>query len=698
MSIAHATHIDQASAAPALFPPEFVRRRRLVERLRRGREGMLAVLVAPPGYGKSSLIAEWAEAEDRRVICTRADRADEVLAALDSECDPCVVALDDAHTLPQDALRAALTSIRDRLPAHSTIAIATRSEPRLPLGRLRAHRTLIELRTPDLAMTPAEAGALLRRAGLELDFETIQTLVRRTEGWPAALYLAALSLTEQHDTPDGIAGFRGDNHLLAEYVRDEIHASLPRSALTFLRRASILEDLSGEVCTATLDDDRSGLRLARLADTTPLLEPRDPAHERYRCHPLFRESLHAELRQREPELIPTLHARASRWYADHGLLDQAIAHAAASGDAERTGALLWNGLIPLLTPDGVGRAEAWIDHFAPDAIAACPTLTLSAACTALAAGKAESALGYARDLAAAREQGRSDPALRTTAALISAITASGGIGTLQSAAVRMRRALSANSPWQGVCAWLEGMAAYLGGGDRTRSAHLFDEAATRGGRAFPVLAASALGARAMLAIQDQQWELAADLADEADAIIRAAQCELPITALALAVIAAVRAHEGRAAEAKHDVHRASVALAGVSDTFAWYGAQTRLVLAHASLHLADVVGARALLAQASRQARRAGEAAVFSTWFASAWSYLDTIAESSLTGPSALTIAELRVLRFLPSCRPFREIADQLGVSANTVKTQAHAVYRKLGAGSRSEAVLLAREAGLLGQ
>jgi ATP/maltotriose-dependent transcriptional regulator MalT len=126
MSIADATHIDQASAAPALFPPEFVRRRRLVERLRRGRDGMLAVLVAPPGYGKSSLIAEWAEAEDRRVICARADRADEVLAALDSEGDPCVVALDDAHTLPHDALRAALTSIRDRLPAHSTTAIATR--------------------------------------------------------------------------------------------------------------------------------------------------------------------------------------------------------------------------------------------------------------------------------------------------------------------------------------------------------------------------------------------------------------------------------------------------------------------------------------------------------------------------------------------------------------------------------------------
>jgi LuxR family maltose regulon positive regulatory protein len=123
-----------------------------------------------------------------------------------------------------------------------------------------------------------------------------------------------------------------------------------------------------------------------------------------------------------------------------------------------------------------------------------------------------------------------------------------------------------------------------------------------------------------------------------------------------------------------------------------------LLLAHASLWLADVVGARTLLAQASRLARRTPDAAIFRHWFDDAWSYMDTLAETTLAGPSSLTIAELRVLRFLPSHRSFREIAEQLGVSANTVKTQAHAVYRKLGAASRSEAVSRARAAGLLGQ
>ena len=165
-----------------------------------------------------------------------------------------------------------------------------------------------------------------------------------------------------------------------------------------------------------------------------------------------------------------------------------------------------------------------------------------------------------------------------------------------------------------------------------------------------------------------------------------------------AASAAVRAHQGRVDQAKHDLRLGVELLAALGDFIPWYGAEARILLAHASLWLADVVGARALLAEASRLARKTPDAVIFSTWFDRAWAYMDTLAESSLSGPSSLTIAELRILRFLPSHRSFREIARQLGVSANTVKTQAHAVYRKLGAASRSEAVARASEAGLLGQ
>jgi LuxR family transcriptional regulator, maltose regulon positive regulatory protein len=697
MSIVHVTHSARRSPAPRTLPPEFVRRPRLVQRLRSVPEGVLGVIVAPPGYGKSSLIAEWADADDRPFVLIGADFAADKPTSLDTG-EPCVVVIEDAHGIPPDALSEGLEAIRRRTAAGSTIAIVTRSEPRLPLGRLRAHRALIEIRTPELAMTPPEAGALLKRAGLQLDFATVQTLVRRTEGWPVALYLAALAVAEQPDPPDSVAAFRGDNHLLVEYIRDEILGHMSRASLVFLRRASILEELSGDVCNAVLDDQQAALRLAKLALTTPLLEPVDPARERYRCHPLFRESLNAELRQREPDLIPTLHARASSWYGEHGRLDDAIEHAVAAGDARRTGTLLWGGLLSFLTPGGIDRTAAWLDRLDADAVARSPQLAMSAACTALAAGRTKTALGYAHDLISRHEETTIDQTLLTGAELIAAITGASEMTAVRDAACRLGEELATNNPWRAACTWFEGMAVYLSGEDRPRSGQLFDEAARFGGQTFSALTASALGARAMLAMEDDDWQLAADLADEADAIITSTPCELPITALALAVVAAVHAHEGRAAEAKQDLHRAAAALANVDESLAWYGAQTRLVLAHASLHLADVVGARTLLAHASRQARRAGNPPAFSSWFSNAWSYLDTIAEASLAGPSALTIAELRVLRFLPSCRPFREIADQLGVSANTVKTQAHAVYRKLGAGSRSEAVLLAREAGLLGE
>jgi LuxR family maltose regulon positive regulatory protein len=215
----------------------------------------------------------------------------------------------------------------------------------------------------------------------------------------------------------------------------------------------------------------------------------------------------------------------------------------------------------------------------------------------------------------------------------------------------------------------------------------------------PAVASLGLAQAAMIALEDKDWESAGDLTDRAERVIEHHRLhDYPIAALAFAACAASRAHDGRSDEAKRDLRIGIDLLARLGDFIPWYGAQARILLAHASLWLADIVGARSLLAEASRLARRTSDATIFKTWFDEAWAHMDTLAETRLAGPSSLTIAELRVLRFLPSHRSFREIADQLGVSANTVKTQAHAVYRKLGAASRSEAVTRASAAGLLGQ
>jgi LuxR family transcriptional regulator, maltose regulon positive regulatory protein len=703
-----------ADAAPvglgrtaALFPTDFVHRRALVERLRTEHGAMLAVIIAPPGYGKSALIAEWAESDDRRFAWLGAEasdaddvaagRVDTVLEGLDDD-EPAVLVIDDAHRMTPGLLQQTVTELWKRLPANSLVAVAARTEPDLPLGRLRAHRALVEIRMRDLAMVPAEAAVLLRRAGLELEFSDVQTLVSRTEGWPAALYLAALSHGERAAEADSLPPFRGDDHLFAEYVRDEVLERLPRPSLTFLRRASILNELSGEACDAVLGVRRSALRIRQLAESSLLLEPVDAAHERYRWHPLLRELMNAQLRRREPELVPALHGVASSWHADHGDLDAAIEHAVAAGDVSRAGELLWGELASYISEDGVAEIERWLARFTPEAIAATRPLTMCAACAALMAGDAEGARRWIRELdpgptSPGEPAGLENPALT----LIEAMTADGGITRLRTAAERARRTLPPNSRWRAACLWLEGVAAHLAAHDRAVATDRLEQAAELAGREGAPIAVLAMTQRAMIAIETGDWGLAIELTDEVTASVSACRPPLPVEVLARAAAAAARAHEGRADEAKQDAHRVAVALVELDHTPAWFGAQIRLLLAHASLYLADVSGARSLLAQASRHARRAGPG-TFEQWFDSAWSHLDTIAETSLTGPSALTIAELRVLRFLPSCRPFREIAAQLGVSANTVKTQAHAIYRKLGAGSRSEAVQLARDAGLLGQ
>ena len=202
----------------------------------------------------------------------------------------------------------------------------------------------------------------------------------------------------------------------------------------------------------------------------------------------------------------------------------------------------------------------------------------------------------------------------------------------------------------------------------------------------------------MVSIESGDWEMAADLAERAVKLAyQHGLATCPATALVFAASAAARAHDRCVDEAKRDLRTGANLLVSLGEFVPWYGAESRILLAHASLWLADAVGARTLLAEASRLARRTPDAAIFQQWFDDAWDYLDTLAESSLAGPSALTIAELRILRFLPSHRSFREIASHLGVSANTVKTQAHAIYRKLGVASRSEAVDCAQQAGLLG-
>ncbi len=688
-----------------------VRRAALVRRLSRERDATLAVIIAPPGYGKSSLLCEWAEHDERQFVwltpaslevgdaeaTTRAILAD---AATEGERGV-VVVLDDAHVGSPDAVRDTLDALLEDMPAGSMVAVGSRTEPPLPLGRLRARRTLIEVRVEDLAMIPAEASILVRQAGLELDFTAVQSLVARTEGWPAGLYLSALSLRKQVDVSGALSRLRGDDHCLAEYFRDEVLSTLQPDLTEFAVGTSVLDELSGPICDAVLERSGSGRVLARLERANALLRPLDSAHERYRWHGLFRDALGAELRRTAPELVHTLHERASFWYEAHGDVDRAIAHAVDAHDAMRTGDLLWASIVAYVAQGRNEIVQAWLASFTRDELAGHAPLALAAAHSFLAAGRAAEArhLGAAAAASVERcpDSGEAG-ALTAGLASLDAIVGREGAAGMEEAAARACDHASRDSPWRPVCLFLHGTATHLTG-DHEGAARMLEEAADLGAATAPSVTSLSLAQAAMIAIEQQDWETAAELTDRAGKVIEVhGLADYPLSALAFAAAAASRAHHGRVDEAKRDLRNAVDLLTQLDDFVPWYGAEARILLAHASLWLADVIGARTLLAEASRLARRTPGAVIFERWFDEAWAHMDAVAETSLAGPSSLTIAELRILRFLPSHRSFREIAAQLGVSANTVKTQAHAVYRKLGAASRSEAVMRASDAGLLGQ
>ena len=687
-----------------------VSRAELVRRLVEASDATVVAIVAPPGYGKSTLIAEWAACDTRRFVwlalaepkldhLASADCVRTAVRALPAASRPVVAVIDDAHLLAPDAVRAIADHLLTELPEGSTLAVASRCEPPLALARLRANRALVEVRLGDLTMTPAEAAILLRHAGLELRFEAVQALVRRTEGWPAALYLAALSVREQPDEDGAATHLGGDDHLLAEYIRDEVVAGLSDDLVEFAIATSVLDELSGPVCDAVLGCRGSGLRLRELERTSELLLPLDPAHERYRWHGLLRDVLEAQLRRGDPDMAGALHIRASSWYQARGDADRAIDHAVRTRDPVLTGDLLWAGMFSYLTQGRNEAVQGWLAEFSSAELAVYPPLSLSAAYSHLAAGNVSEARHCAITAGAAVEQaGDESASLVAGLSGIEAMVAPAGVAGMRDAAARACSLQPQDSPWRPLYLFLHGAALHLSGDDAAGT-RLLGEAANLCDATAPTVSSMCLAQAAMIAMEHQDWDTAADLTDHAVGMIGERGLDgYPMSALAFAAAAAVRAHDGRVDEAKQDLRRGIDLLTSLGDFIPWYGAEARILLAHASLWLADIVGARTLLAEASRLARRTQGAVIFQHWFDNAWSCMDAMAETSLAGPSSLTIAELRILRFLPTHRSFREIAAQLGVSANTVKTQAHAVYRKLGAASRSEAVARALDAGLLGQ
>jgi LuxR family maltose regulon positive regulatory protein len=461
---------------------------------------------------------------------------------------------------------------------------------------------------------------------------------------------------------------------------------------------SVVETLSGALCDAMLTGQASVRMLKKLADSN-LLIPVDRADEHYRWQPLLAQMLRSELRQLEPGNEAVLHRRASAWFADHGDIEPAIEHAIAGGDVERASELLWSVAGAYVYQGRNAVLRSWLDQFASDEIAGHPLLALTAAASDFAAGRRDWTERWAAAAARALDARAPDQdalQIQTGVAIMRAAIGCEGVAAVEADAARAYAAQPEGSPWRAFCCFLIGIAEHLKG-DRERATERLEEGARCAAVGAPGIRMLCFTQLALIALDRGDWDEGLALADRA--CTQSGQADLadyPLSALVFAVSALTHARWGRVDAAQRDSRHAMRLLAKLEDFTPWYAVETRITLARAAVWLSDVVGARELLCQASRDARRIPDAPVLAGWLQDAWAQADQFVAASVVAPTTLTTAELRVLRMLPTHLSFREIASRLHVSANTIKSQAHAVYRKLDASSRSDAVSHARAVGLL--
>ena len=498
---------------------DWVRRPRLVRRLQDPGAPPLAVLVAPAGYGKTALLREWAERDRRPFAWVVVDERDNHGARLSAKVaralatvqpeggtGPVVLVLDDLHLLQKPAALDALGAIVGNLGPEVTLALSSRSRLTLPIARFREQRLVTELGPRDLAMTRSEAALLLRLAGLELDRDGVETLLRRTEGWPAGLSLAALALDERTG-PAVPSRFGGEDRLVAEYLRDEILGGLSAEQLEFVLRTSVLDTLTGSLCDAVLGRSGSAATLSALAGSNLLLVALDRTDERYRYHRLFSEMLRAELHRREPELEPELHRRAGAWHRRAGDLDRALHHAICGGDIAGAGELVWSGVVTAVGHGHKATIESWLGRFTDVQIAAHPTLALAAATSQLARGQGDLVEHWAS--AAAATADRPD-AVEAGIAVMRAALARDGIARMEEDAAQAYRLEPEDSPWRSLCCMLAGTA-QLVVGRSDEAVRQLEEGTRRAAVAAPDVHALCLAQLGVLSLMEEDWEEAAGL-------------------------------------------------------------------------------------------------------------------------------------------------------------------------------------------
>ena len=418
-----------------------VARPRLSERLSRGAESALTLVSAPAGFGKTTLLAEWlaaAPADGRSVAWLSLDQRDNdpasfwtylvaalktapgtgagalsllqppeppseaglvtLLNDLDAISNDVVLVLDDYHVIDARDVQDGMAFLLEHLPPQIHLVIAGRTDPALPLARLRGRGELAEIRAADLRFTPGEAAAYLNGVmGLVLTAADVAALEGRTEGWIAALQLAALSMQGREDVTAFIDGFAGDDRYIVDFLAEEVLQRQPEHVQHFLLQTSILDRLSGPLCDAVTGQDGGKAKLAALERGNLFLVPLDDRRRWYRYHQLFADVLHARLLDEQPDDVPDLHRRASAWYEQNDEPSEAIRHALAAQDFERAADLTELAIPAMRRSRQETAILGWLELLPDEVVRVRPVLSVGFAGALLAGGEYEGVEARLRD-------------------------------------------------------------------------------------------------------------------------------------------------------------------------------------------------------------------------------------------------------------------------------------------------------------
>ncbi|WP_154796376.1 LuxR family transcriptional regulator [Occultella kanbiaonis] len=706
------------------------------------RSGQRIVSVtAPPGYGKSTLLAQWAHRDARAVVWVSLDswdddplsllvvlasafgtvdgaplglaqdmlgagvsalgRAAPRLAAVIARFDePFLLVLDDLQVLRSPACHDVLGLVIDAIPPESQVVIASRYEqPHLP--RLRAQARAVEIGASDLAMDVAGTEKIFATTRVAASRETLEAITERTEGWPVGIYLASLIARHDHD---GTAMVSGDDPYVADYLQREAYLRFPADTRRFLRRTAVLESMSASLCDAVLGGHDARRLLRHFEASSLFLIPLDRHREWFRYHALFREFLLGELLTAEPDLSDTLRLRAADWYEAHGLPHRAVEVLLPTPHRDRCIRLVTRVVMSLFQSGRLSTVDRWLAALGPDAIAGYPPLAVLAGYVALYQGHAAEAERWGEIVDRASFEGESldgSASFASARSMFRAVRCPDGPEQMLADAQFAIDSEPRLSTWRDTALALGGEAALLVGDVAAATDHFTSAvaAADVGGNADALVLSEARLAQA--AMDAGRWEDARPrVAHAASEIAMHRMEDYPTSAPAFAAAARLAVHDGDLTTARRELTRGMRVRVSCTFAFPTLAVRTRLNFARTSWALGDNVTVRHLLREIDDLMLHRPNLGVLGDEVLEFHKNFEARPTSAVSDGvmSPLSPAELRLLPYLQTYLTIREIAERLFISRNTASTEIGAIYRKLGVSSRGDAVRQAIARGLLGE